>query len=197
MTEPPRTQPPDSGPAPGGRTPRPLNSAGRPLDRSGRPIGGAEQVSGPSAGAAARPPDDAPGERRARARAGGGEGHGRARRAEGGEAAGGADWERLWRSRTGREDAEDPAAHWERLRSARFEGGEQGPSPASPPAGPGLSSLVALVEALRALAPRELERQFTALLREALLTLRALIDWYLERLDSSRAERRVEDIPID
>jgi hypothetical protein len=34
--------------------------------------------------------------------------------------------------------------------------------------------------------------------RELLLTLRALIDWYLERLeeDGSR-QRRVEDIPID
>jgi hypothetical protein len=45
--------------------------------------------------------------------------------------------------------------------------------------------------------PSELERQFSALLREVLLTLRALIDWYLERLDGARAERQVEDIPID
>ena len=37
----------------------------------------------------------------------------------------------------------------------------------------------------------------TALIREALLTLRSLIDWYLERLDRPRREPRVEDIPID
>jgi hypothetical protein len=45
------------------------------------------------------------------------------------------------------------------------------------------------------LGPRD--DQLTSLLREVLLTLRSLIDWYLERLD--RAERRpqVEEIPID
>jgi hypothetical protein len=54
-----------------------------------------------------------------------------------------------------------------------------------------------LLEALRGMVPKDLERQFTALVREALLTLRALIDWYLERLDGGSRERRVEDIPID
>nr|MBA2255802.1 hypothetical protein [Thermoleophilaceae bacterium] len=69
-----------------------------------------------------------------------------------------------------------------------------------PPAGggaPSLSSLLLLLEALRGMLPRELEKQFSALVREALLTLRALIDWYLERLDGEGPERRVEDIPID
>jgi len=47
------------------------------------------------------------------------------------------------------------------------------------------------------MVPSELEKQLTALVREALLTLRALIDWYLERLDDEGPERRVEDIPID
>ena len=36
---------------------------------------------------------------------------------------------------------------------------------------------------MRRAAPRELEEQFTNLMREFLLTLRSLIDWYLERLD--------------
>ncbi|HEV2075351.1 MAG TPA: hypothetical protein VGR10_03865 [Thermoleophilaceae bacterium] len=62
---------------------------------------------------------------------------------------------------------------------------------------PTLSSLLIILEAVRAMVPRDLERQFTALVREALLTLRALIDWYLEHLDGGRGERRVEDIPID
>ncbi len=47
------------------------------------------------------------------------------------------------------------------------------------------------------MVPRELSDQLTALLRELLLTLRALIDWYLERLDRGPAEAEVEDIPID
>jgi hypothetical protein len=54
-----------------------------------------------------------------------------------------------------------------------------------------------LLEAVRRGLPRELEEQFTALIREILLTLRALIDWYLERLERRPSEPRVEDIPID
>jgi hypothetical protein len=34
-------------------------------------------------------------------------------------------------------------------------------------------------------------------LREALLTLRSLIDWYLERIDRAPRDPKVEDIPID
>ena len=60
-----------------------------------------------------------------------------------------------------------------------------------------LSPLFVLVDALRRAMPGELQSQFTALLREALLTLRSLIDWYLERLDRAPREPRVEDIPID
>jgi hypothetical protein len=37
----------------------------------------------------------------------------------------------------------------------------------------------------------------TNVIREFLVTLRALIDWYLERLDQSPPEPEVEDIPID
>jgi hypothetical protein len=37
----------------------------------------------------------------------------------------------------------------------------------------------------------------TNVVREFLLTLRSLIDWYLERLDRAPREPRVEDIPID
>jgi hypothetical protein len=41
------------------------------------------------------------------------------------------------------------------------------------------------------------EAAFTNLIREFLLTLRSLIDWYLERLDSRPRELEVEDIPIE
>jgi hypothetical protein len=43
----------------------------------------------------------------------------------------------------------------------------------------------------------ELDRQLTNIIREFLLTLRSLIDWYLERLDRKPTEPKVEDIPIE
>jgi hypothetical protein len=57
--------------------------------------------------------------------------------------------------------------------------------------------LFGLLEGLRRALPRDLREHFTALVREALLTLRALIEWYLERLDRPSREPQVEDIPID
>ena len=83
----------------------------------------------------------------------------------------------------------DWAREWER----DFHGGA--PPPRS--TGPDLGPLFAIVEALRRGLPRELQGQFNSLLREVLLTMRALIDWYLERLDAPKREPEVEDIPID
>ena len=62
---------------------------------------------------------------------------------------------------------------------------------------PDLSALIAVLEALRRAIPAELQEQFMALQRELLLTIRALIDWYLERLDKPELAPQVEDIPID
>jgi hypothetical protein len=59
------------------------------------------------------------------------------------------------------------------------------------------ASLFVLLDGVRRAAPRELQGQLTQLIREFLLTLRALIDWYLERLDRPRREPEVENIPID
>ena len=67
----------------------------------------------------------------------------------------------------------------------------------SPPPPPDLSSLLAVLEALRRAIPLELQEQFNSLQRELLLTIRSLIDWYLERLDRPAREPEVEDIPID
>jgi hypothetical protein len=64
-----------------------------------------------------------------------------------------------------------------------------------PPPDP--AALFAMLDGMRRMAPRELEDQVTNLIREFLLTLRSLIDWYLERLDAPRREPEVEDIPID
>ena len=70
---------------------------------------------------------------------------------------------------------------------------------APPPRGRGidLSALFVLLDGMRRVLPRELEQQFTALVREVLLTLRALIDRYLQRLDGRERSPRVEDIPIE
>ena len=77
------------------------------------------------------------------------------------------------------------------------QGSQQTPPPPPRGSGPDLAPLFAIVESLRRGLPGELSAQFTALLREVLLTLRALIDWYLERLDRSERKPEVEDIPID
>ncbi len=86
--------------------------------------------------------------------------------------------------------------------------GEPGEPGKPPPAGwqipegarPGtaeLDPLVALVQALRDLVPPELQRRLVAAIRELLLALRALIDWYLERLERRREQAvEVQDIPI-
>jgi hypothetical protein len=86
----------------------------------------------------------------------------------------------------GDEHAEDvPKSGWATA-------GEDGPSD--------VQALMALLDALREAVPAELSRQLAAALRELLLALRALIDWYLERLgepDAARGRIEVEDIPLD
>jgi hypothetical protein len=56
---------------------------------------------------------------------------------------------------------------------------------------------VLLTEVARGLVPAELRQQFIDALRELLVAVRALIDWYLERMGREReASVEVEDIPI-
>lgn len=58
-------------------------------------------------------------------------------------------------------------------------------------------ALLALFDLGRALVPPELRQALADLVRELLLAVRALIDWYLERLDERRRRPvEVEDIPI-
>jgi hypothetical protein len=71
------------------------------------------------------------------------------------------------------------------------------PPPPPPRSGPDFSALFILLDGLRRAAPAELQERLTSLIREGLMTLRSLIDWYLERLDRRPPEREVEDIPID
>ena len=55
--------------------------------------------------------------------------------------------------------------------------------------------LIVILLILGVVAP--MQNQFTRLVRETLVTIRGLIDWYLERLERPEPEQRVEDIPID
>jgi hypothetical protein len=61
-----------------------------------------------------------------------------------------------------------------------------------------MQALVALLESLRDLLPPELREQVTALVKQLLLVLRALIDWLVDRLEHGPrgSAPEVEDIPI-
>ena len=60
-----------------------------------------------------------------------------------------------------------------------------------------LDALVALLRALRELVPAELQQQVSDVIRHVLLLLRALIDYWVDRLDAPRpAAVEVQDIPI-
>jgi len=64
---------------------------------------------------------------------------------------------------------------------------------------PDLQTLVALLDAVRRAVPPELSRQLAEAVRDLLLAVRAVIDWYLERLGEREPPTRpeVEDIPLD
>jgi hypothetical protein len=71
---------------------------------------------------------------------------------------------------------------------------------AEPPRPSDLQALLGLLDALRDSVPDEIARPLAAALRDLLLALRALIDWYLERLGEpapAPARVEVEDIPLD
>ena len=50
---------------------------------------------------------------------------------------------------------------------------------------------------IRAGGGTDLRGQFDEVSREALLTMRSLIDHYLDRIDAEPAPERVQQIPID
>ena len=87
----------------------------------------------------------------------------------------------------------DRAAEDWRDWGARYGGA---PPPPPPRGGLDFSAVFVLLDTLRRAAPGDLQDRFSALIKEALLTLRSLIDWYLERLENPPREPRVEDIPI-
>jgi hypothetical protein len=78
-------------------------------------------------------------------------------------------------------------------------GGGAGAEGARPDPGLGdeLQQLVAVIASLRELVPPELQQQVTDLVRQVLVLVRAILDWWIERLEPSRGgEPDVEDIPI-
>ena len=77
--------------------------------------------------------------------------------------------------------------------------GWQAPEPDGEPAGTRgeFELLLEAIAALRDRIPPDLQRRLGEALRELLLAVRALIDWYLERSERRPRERAdVQDIPI-
>jgi hypothetical protein len=67
-----------------------------------------------------------------------------------------------------------------------------------PPSLLDLAQITALLEALRGLVPPELVRQLADALRELLIALRAVLDWYIARLEPSDDDSaEVQDIPVE
>jgi hypothetical protein len=68
-----------------------------------------------------------------------------------------------------------------------------------------VQALAALLQTLRDLVPAELQEQLREVTRQVLMLLRALVDWWIERLEADSpspvtaggGEPDVEDIPID
>jgi hypothetical protein len=61
-----------------------------------------------------------------------------------------------------------------------------------------LQALAGLIESVKDSVPPELARQLAEALRELLLALRALIDWWIARLEREPEQPvEVQDIPID
>jgi hypothetical protein len=61
-----------------------------------------------------------------------------------------------------------------------------------------LAQIAALVESLRGVVPAELGRQLADALRELLIALRAVLDWYIARLEPGEpGEPDVQDIPVE
>lgn len=84
-------------------------------------------------------------------------------------------------------DDHPPAAGWDVPRSAERTGDE-------------LDALVALLSTLRDVLPPELRQQLAELVRQLLVFVRAVLDWWIGRLEEGppppSEPRGVEDIPI-
>jgi hypothetical protein len=102
--------------------------------------------------------------------------------------------EALAREAAAAAEAERERAHREGRVPPR---GWQAPGDGTPGANE-IAALAAIAESLRGLVPRDLERGMIELLRQLLLVLQSLIEWWLHRIDrrQGRGEVTIEDIPI-
>ena len=67
-----------------------------------------------------------------------------------------------------------------------------------PPPAFDVAQLTALVESLRGVVPPDLAHQLAEALRQLLLALRAVLDWYIARLEGDEPpSREVQDIPVE
>jgi hypothetical protein len=88
----------------------------------------------------------------------------------------------------GSQSRRPPEAGWQ---TSREESASRGPSAE-------LEALFGAIRSVRDLIPPEVAERLVAALREFLLALRSLIEWYLERLEQRRQEPPdVQDIPIE
>ena len=85
-----------------------------------------------------------------------------------------------------------PPAGWQQRNSESEQRNRSEPRPAGE-----IELLLEAIHALRDRIPPELQHRLGEALREVLLAVRALIDWYLERTERRRsAPVEVQDIPI-
>jgi hypothetical protein len=109
--------------------------------------------------------------------------------------------DRLVREAQERAERSDDAFR-ERLREVPERGYPVGDEHRPPEQAGELQMVVNLLGALREAMPQELSHQLAEAVRELLLAVRALIDWYLDRLEqlprpsAPGGDDRVEDIPI-
>jgi hypothetical protein len=98
--------------------------------------------------------------------------------------------------------AEAEAASREQTRDVPPHGWDVPPAADDPSAiTPDLAAIMALMDSVRGVIPDDISQQLVQALRDLLLALRALIDWYVERLESlgtprEAAQKPVEDVPI-
>jgi len=61
-----------------------------------------------------------------------------------------------------------------------------------------LGQIAALIESLRGVVPSELTRQLADALRDLLIAIRAVLDWYIARLEPPEPPSSdVQDIPVE
>jgi hypothetical protein len=104
-------------------------------------------------------------------------------------------------ARAAEPDRKPPPAGWQRPQRAESEtSSEREPAHADAEHSHSPGEIDLLLHALGALRdriPPELQHRLGEALREVLLALRALIDWYLERSERQRSEpSEIQDIPI-